>query len=52
MVQEYEFNLEENLRDLVKRMNTKWYRPQSVNRVYIPKPDRSERDFGDTEGGR
>jgi len=45
-VQEYEVNLEENLKDLVGRMKAKRYRPQPVRRVYIPKPDGSQRGLG------
>ena len=45
-VQEYEVNLEENLKDLVGRMKAKRYRPQPVRRVYIPKPDGSKRGLG------
>jgi group II intron reverse transcriptase/maturase len=43
---EYEGNLEENLKDLVKRLKNKQYRPQPVRRVYIPKPDGSKRPLG------
>ncbi len=45
-VQEYEVNLEENLKDLVGRMKEKRYRPQPVRRAYIPKPDGSKRGLG------
>lgn len=45
-VQEYEVNLEENLKDLVGRMKAKRYRPQPVRRAYIPKPDGSKRELG------
>src|SRR4030043_1105171 len=45
-VQEYEVNIEENLKDLVGRMKAKRYRPQPVRRVYIPKPDGSKRGLG------
>lgn len=36
-VEEYEVNLEENLKDLVRRMKRWEYRPKSSKRVYIPK---------------
>jgi RNA-directed DNA polymerase len=45
-VQEYEVNLEENLKDLVGRMKAKRYRPQPVRRVYIPKSDGKKRGLG------
>ena len=45
-VEEYEVNLEENLKDLVGRLKAKRYRPQPVRRVYIPKPDGRRRGLG------
>ena len=36
--EEYEDNLEENIKDLLARMKRQAYKPQSVKRVYIPKP--------------
>src|SRR5699024_10624836 len=33
----YEENLEENIANLVERMKSQAYKPQSVRRVYIPK---------------
>ncbi|MEN6412492.1 MAG: group II intron reverse transcriptase/maturase [Veillonellales bacterium] len=35
---EYENNLAENINDLLARMKRQAYKPQSVRRVYIPKP--------------
>lgn len=45
-VKEYGVNLEENLRDLIRRMKAKQYRPQPVRRAYIPKPDGTKRPLG------
>ena len=45
-VEEYEVNLEENLKDLVGRLKRKRYRPQPVRRVYIPKPKGGTRPLG------
>ena len=45
-VQEYEANLEENIRDVVERLKTKRYKPQPVRRAYIPKSDGSRRGLG------
>lgn len=36
--EEYELNLENNVRDLINRMKRQAYKPQAVRRVYIPKP--------------
>ena len=36
--EEYEGNLDENIENLLERMKRFGYRPQSVRRVYIPKP--------------
>lgn len=36
--EEYEANLEMNVEDLIARMKRQAYKPQSVKRVYIPKP--------------
>lgn len=45
-VEEYEGNLEENLKDLVKRLKAKKYKPQPVRRAYIPKSDGGKRGLG------
>jgi RNA-directed DNA polymerase len=45
-IEEYEGHLEENLKELVKRMKEKSYRPQPVRRVYIPKPNGDKRPLG------
>ncbi len=45
-VKEYEANLKENIKDLVRRMKVKQYRPQAVRRVFIPKPDGDKRGLG------
>ena len=45
-VEEYEVNLEENLKDLVERLKRKRYKPQPVRRVYIPKPMGGKRPLG------
>lgn len=36
--EEYELNLDGNVKDLIKRMKRQAYKPQPVRRVYIPKP--------------
>jgi len=45
-VEEYEADLEENLKDLVDRLKAWRYRPQPVRRVYIPKPNGKRRLLG------
>jgi group II intron reverse transcriptase/maturase len=45
-VEEYGGNLGENLKDLVRRLKQKKYKPQPVRRVYIPKGDGSRRPLG------
>ncbi|ATW26772.1 group II intron reverse transcriptase/maturase [Candidatus Formimonas warabiya] len=36
--EEYELNLESNVKDLINRMKRQAYKPQPVRRVHIPKP--------------
>lgn len=36
--EEYEINLDANVKDLINRMKRQAYKPQPVRRVYIPKP--------------
>lgn len=43
---DYEVNLEENLKDLCDRVNSGRYRPQAVQRTYIPKADGGQRPLG------
>jgi group II intron reverse transcriptase/maturase len=45
-VEEYEVNLEGNLKELVDLLKRKRYRPQPVKRVYIPKPKGGRRPLG------
>lgn len=45
-VEEYEVNLEGNLKGLVGRLKAKRYRPKPVRRVYIPKPKGGKRPLG------
>ncbi len=45
-VEEYGANLEENVKDLVRRMKAKRYRPKPAKRAYIPKPDGTKRPLG------
>ena len=45
-VEEYEVNLEENLKGLVGKLKTKRYRPKPVRRVYIPKSKGGTRPLG------
>ena len=42
----YDANIEENLRDLLKRMKSFSYRPLPVRRTYIPKPNGKMRPLG------
>ena len=42
-VEDYGKDLENNLKDLIKRMRAKKYRPQVVKRVLIPKPGKTEK---------
>ncbi len=48
MWQRYGENLEENLRDLSRRLKRGAYRAKPVRRVYIPKPDGRKRPLGVT----
>jgi RNA-directed DNA polymerase len=44
--QDYEANLEANLRDLLERIKSGSYEPPPVRRTYIPKADGSQRPIG------
>jgi RNA-directed DNA polymerase len=44
--QEYEPNLEANLRDLLERIKSGRYKAPPVRRTYIPKADGSQRPLG------
>ena len=46
MSQDYEANLEANLRDLLERIKSGRYRAPPVRRTYIPKLDGSQRPLG------
>ncbi len=45
-VKEYEIKLEENIKDVVKRLKANRYRPQPAKRAYIPKADGGRRGLG------
>ena len=45
-VEEYDRNLDSNLKDLVGRMKRQAYKPQPVKRVYIPKANGKKRPLG------
>lgn len=45
--EEYDGNLEENIRDLVERLKKKSYKPQPTKRVYIPKANGGKRPLGE-----
>lgn len=44
MIEEY--GVEEYLRDIQEDLQNKKYRPESVKRVYVPKPDGKQRPLG------
>ena len=44
--EEYAINLESNIRDLVKRLKNKSYKPKPTLRVYIPKANGKKRPLG------
>jgi retron-type reverse transcriptase len=44
--QDYEANLEANLRHLLERIKSGHYQAPPVRRTYIPKPDGSQRPLG------
>ena len=44
--EEYDANLEENLKDLLRRMKSFSYRPKAVKRTYIPKANGKLRPLG------
>ena len=41
--EDYQQNLDANIKDLMVRLKSKQYRPQPVRRVYIPKPGKDEK---------
>jgi len=45
-VKRYEAGLKENIKDLVRRMKAKKYKPQAVRRVFISKGDGGKRGLG------
>jgi group II intron reverse transcriptase/maturase len=45
-VEDYEANLAANLKDLVRRLKARQYRPRPTRRVYIPKPNGDRRPLG------
>ncbi len=44
--EEYDADIEENLKDLLSRMKSFSYRPKAVRRTYIPKPNGKMRPLG------
>lgn len=45
-LEEYEKNLDTNIKDLVSRLKAKKYKPKPAKRVYIPKPNGDKRPLG------
>lgn len=45
-VEEYEKNLQENIKELVIRLRSWKYKPQALRRMYIPKTDGTKRGLG------
>ena len=45
-IEDYEVDLDERIRELVKKLKLKKYKPQPVKRVYIPKSDGDKRGLG------
>jgi len=45
-VEDYEANLAVNIKDLVRRLKARQYRPRPTRRVYIPKPNGDRRPLG------
>src|SRR5690625_2824690 len=45
-ITEFEFGMEDNVQILHRELRSKKYKPRPVKRVYIPKPDGTERPLG------